>query len=84
MNEQAIIRMIQAGLPGSEVSVTGDGRHFEAVVVSSAFAGKSILEQHRMVYATLGDSFRTDALHALSLKTYTPEQWRSAAGARPA
>lgn len=84
MNEQQIRQMIESGLPGSQVSVTGDGRHFEAVVVSSAFAGKSILEQHRMVYATLGDSFRSDALHALSLKTYTPEQWRLAAGARPA
>ena len=69
MDEQAITRMIQHGLPGSEVSVSGDGRHFEAVVIAAAFAGRSMLEQHRMVYATLGDSFRTDALHALSLKT---------------
>lgn len=83
MNEETIVRMIQAGLPGSEVSVTGDGRHFEATVVSAGFAGKSMLEQHRMVYATLGDSFRTDALHALSLKTYTPEQWQAATGRRP-
>jgi acid stress-induced BolA-like protein IbaG/YrbA len=84
MNEDAIVRMIQAGLPGSAVTVSGDGRHFEALVVSAAFAGKSMLEQHRMVYATLGDSFRTDALHALSLKTYTPEQWQAASGALPA
>jgi acid stress-induced BolA-like protein IbaG/YrbA len=82
MNEQEIARMIEAGLPGSLVKVSGDGRHFEAIVVSATFAGKSMLEQHRQVYATLGDSFRTDALHALSLKTHTPEEWEARAGAR--
>lgn len=73
MNEAEVKRLIEAGLPGSEVTVSGDGRHFEAVVVSGAFAGKSMLHQHRMVYATLGDSFQSDAIHALSVKTYTPE-----------
>jgi acid stress-induced BolA-like protein IbaG/YrbA len=65
------------------VSVTGDGRHFEAVVIHEGFAGRSMLEQHRMVYATLGESFRTDALHALSLKTYSPAEWSAKAGASP-
>ena len=61
--------MIEAGLPDAEVMVLGDdGQHFDARVTSPAFAGKSLIEQHRMVYATLGDSF-DGALHALSLKT---------------
>ena len=68
--------LIERGLEGASVQVNGDGRHFEAVVVSDAFAGKPTIAQHRMVYAALGDSFQTDALHALSLKTYTPEQWK--------
>lgn len=61
--------MIEAGLPDADVEVLGDdGQHFDARVVSPSFAGKSLIEQHRMVYATLGDSF-DGALHALSLKT---------------
>jgi len=78
MNSEQIRQMIETGLPGCEARVAGeDGSHFEAVVISLDFAGKSMLEQHRMVYATLGDSFQS-ALHALSLRTYTPEQWQAA------
>ncbi len=77
MNEEQIKQKIQTGLPGSQVNVSGDGRHFEAVVVSAAFAGKSMLEQHRMVYGSLGDSFESEAIHALSVKTYTPEAWKA-------
>jgi len=80
MNEAEIKRLIEAGLPDSEVTISGDGRHFEAVVVSEAFAGKSMLQQHRMVYGTLGDSFQSDAIHALSVKTYTPEAWKEKRG----
>lgn len=75
MNEAEIKARIEAGIPGSEVQVQGDGRHFEAQVVSSIFAGKAPLARHRLVYDTLGDSFQSDAIHALSLKTYTPEEW---------
>ena len=77
MEPEKVKGLIEAGLAGSEVVVSGDGRHFQALVVNDAFAGKSMLEQHRMVYAALGDSFETDAVHALALKTYTREQWRS-------
>lgn len=77
MEPEKVKGLIEAGLSGSEVVVSGDGRHFEALVVNDAFAGKSMLEQHRMVYAALGDSFETDAVHALALKTYTREQWHS-------
>ena len=75
MHPDEIKTLIEQGLPGSQVDVGGDGRHFEAVVVSEAFRGKPTLRQHRMVYGTLGDRFDSDALHALSIKTYTPEQW---------
>ena len=77
MQPEEIKKLIEAAIADAEVSVTGDGRHFEAVVVSPAFAGKNMLAQHRLVYAALGDRFDTETVHALSLKTYTPEQWRS-------
>jgi len=72
MQARDIQRLIEAGLPDATVEVLGDdGQHFEGRVVSPSFAGKSLLAQHKMVYATLGDSFES-ALHALSLKTSAP------------
>jgi acid stress-induced BolA-like protein IbaG/YrbA len=59
------------------IKVLGDdGTHFEAVIVSVAFSGKSMVQQHQLVYAALGDRMRAE-IHALSMKTYTPEQWIS-------
>jgi acid stress-induced BolA-like protein IbaG/YrbA len=75
MQAEQIQQLIEAGLPGSQAQVRGDdGQHFDAIVVSPAFVGKSMIEQHRMVYATLGDRMHSE-IHALSMKTYTPESW---------
>jgi acid stress-induced BolA-like protein IbaG/YrbA len=74
MNADLIRELIEAGLPGARVQVHGpDGVHFEATVVSAAFAGKLPLARHRLVYATLGDRMGGE-IHALSLKTLTPEE----------
>ncbi len=74
MDAETIRKLIEAGLPGARVQVQGDdGVHFEATVVSEAFAGKLPLARHRMVYATLGD-LMGGAIHALALTTLTPEQ----------
>jgi acid stress-induced BolA-like protein IbaG/YrbA len=74
MDANRIRDLIQSGLPDAEISVQGDdGVHFEARVVSSAFTGKLPLARHRMVYATLGD-LMGGAIHALALKTLTPEE----------
>jgi acid stress-induced BolA-like protein IbaG/YrbA len=63
------------GLPCEHVQVLGeDGQHFEAVVVSTAFVGKRMVQQHQMVYQALGDRMREE-IHALSLRTYTPDAW---------
>ncbi len=78
MQVDEIKKMIETGMAGSQVSVSGDGAHFEAVVISEAFDGKGMLQQHRMVYATLGDNIENAAIHALSIKTYTPAQWEEA------
>ncbi len=74
----ALKEMIQAGLPDAEVQVqdlTGGGDHYQATVISSAFAGKSLVQQHRLVYGMVNDAMATEALHAFALKTYTPEKW---------
>lgn len=69
---QEIQTLIEAGLPDATVEVQGDdGQHFAARVTSASFAGKSVVEQHRQVYATLGDKMGGD-IHALSLRTQTP------------
>jgi acid stress-induced BolA-like protein IbaG/YrbA len=74
MDTQTIHALIQQGLPDAEISVEGaDGVHFEARVISPAFAGKLPLARHRMVYATLGE-LMGNAIHALSLRTLTPEE----------
>ena len=74
MNPGTIKQMIEAGLPGALVDVAGDdGVHFEARVVSPAFAGKLPLARHRMVYATLGEKMGGE-IHALQLRTLTPEE----------
>lgn len=74
MEPEEIKDIIENGLPGSIVKVKGDGTHFEAIIVSHKFHGMGLVEQHQTVYTTLGDAMNKH-IHALSLKTYTPEQW---------
>ena len=69
-----IQRYIAAGLPCEHLAVSGDGQHFEAVIVSAQFEGKRPIQRHQMVYAVLGDRMREE-IHALSMKTLTPDQW---------
>lgn len=77
MQAQDIQRLIEERLPGARAMVRGDdGVHFEATVISEAFAGQSLLQQHRLVYAALGGRMEREEIHALSLKTYTPEAWQ--------
>ena len=65
---------IEKGLQCDLVEAKGDGQHFEAVIVSPAFRGKGMVQQHQLVYQALGDRMRAE-IHALSMKTYTPEDW---------
>jgi acid stress-induced BolA-like protein IbaG/YrbA len=65
---------LREGLSCEHVEVQGDGRHFEAVIVSPAFRGKSRVQQHQLVYAALGQRMQAD-IHALSMTTLTPEDW---------
>ncbi len=71
---QDIEQYIKSGLACERVEVSGDGHHFEALIVSALFAGKSRVAQHQLVYQALGDRMRAE-IHALSMRTLTPEQW---------
>jgi acid stress-induced BolA-like protein IbaG/YrbA len=75
MNAEQLQALIAAGLPCEHVEVTGDGRHWSAVIVSPAFEGKRAIQRHQAVYATLGQRMHTDEVHALSMKTLTPAEW---------
>jgi acid stress-induced BolA-like protein IbaG/YrbA len=73
---QSIQQGIAAGLACEHVEVVGDGQHFQALVVSAEFAGKSRVQRHQLVYAALGSRMREE-IHALSMRTLTPEEWRA-------
>lgn len=74
MQIEEIKQLIEAGIPGCTVEMDGDGTHFGAIIVSEAFAGKTMVQQHQLVYQALGDKMGGD-IHALSMQTYTPEEW---------
>lgn len=77
MHAEEIAALIEEQLPGTRATVRGDdGVHFEAVVISEAFTGKSPIQQHRLVYAALGERLNREEIHALALKTYTPDAWQ--------
>ena len=83
LDPQDIAQRIRAALPGAEVEVrdlTGTGDHFEARVVAAAFEGLAMVDQHQAVYRPLRDVLDSGALHALALKTYTPDQWKRLQG----
>lgn len=69
-----IQQYIEQGMPCEHVRVSGDGQHFEALIVSAEFRGKNRVQQHQIVYRALGDRMKAE-IHALSMKTLTPEEW---------
>ncbi|MDZ7747919.1 MAG: BolA/IbaG family iron-sulfur metabolism protein [Halofilum sp. (in: g-proteobacteria)] len=73
-------RQIEAHIPDARASVNGDGGKFEATVVSDAFEGKNLLAKHRMVYAALDEHIKSGAIHALSIRAYTPAEWAESGG----
>lgn len=81
MTPQWIAEQIQAAMPDAQIEVvdtTGTGDHFEARVVSALFQGLPMVRAHQLVYAPLQAVLATGELHALALKTMTPEQWAKA------
>ena len=74
---EEVKRYIEQGLGCEKVEVDGDGRHFHALIVSSAFEGRSRVQRHQLVYAALGERMREE-VHALSMKTLTPAEYAGA------
>ena len=77
LDPKQIEAWIAAGLPCEHVAVQGDGQHFEAVIVSSEFAGLNRVKRQQRVNAILKTRFDSGELHALSMKTLTPEEWKA-------
>lgn len=79
MTADQLKTLIAAGLPCAHLEVDGDGRHWYATVVSAEFDGKRAIARHQRVYATLGDKMKTDEVHALSIKAFSPTEWAAQA-----
>jgi acid stress-induced BolA-like protein IbaG/YrbA len=78
MQDSEIKALIEQGIAGVEATVRGDGSHYEAIVIGDCFEGKSMLQQQKMVYATINQYITSGEIHAMSIKTYTPAQWEKA------
>lgn len=78
---EQVTTMIKTELPDAQVQVEdlGGGDHLQATVVSEQFVGKTLVKQHQMVYKAVNSALASEDIHALALKTYTPEQWASEA-----
>ena len=79
MTSDELQAIISAGLACQHIELSGDGQHWYATIVSSAFEGQRLIQRHQRVYATLGKRLQTNEVHALSMKTFTPAEWASQA-----
>lgn len=77
MTPDEIKNLIEKAIPGSQAIVSGDGSKFETSVISPIFHQLSQVKRHQQVYATLNEQITSGALHALTIKAYTPEEWES-------
>ncbi|MBZ0224901.1 MAG: BolA/IbaG family iron-sulfur metabolism protein [Comamonas sp.] len=78
MTADDIRQLIAGHLACEHLVVDGDGHHWYAVIVSTAFEGKRQIQRHQLVYATVREHMESEALHALSMKTFTPAEWEQA------
>jgi acid stress-induced BolA-like protein IbaG/YrbA len=76
MTAEELQNIISQGMNCQHIEVDGDGRHWSALIVSAEFEGKRLIARHQRVYATLGTRMQTDEVHALSMKTFTPQEWQ--------
>lgn len=77
MQAQTLKELLESRIPACEFIVKGDdGRHFEVIAIGEVFATlPSPVKKQQLVFSALSEEFATDKLHAMALKTYTPEQW---------
>lgn len=80
ISPQQVEEMIKAEISDAQVQVqdlTGGGDHYQVTVVSSQFEGKGLVQQHQLIYSALQQAMSSEAIHALALKTYTPQAWQT-------
>ena len=70
--------LVEKEIPSAKADITGDGSKFEARVVSTTFDGLSTIKRHKLVYAALDEHIKSGAIHALSIKAFTPDEWATA------
>jgi len=70
--------LVEQSIAGSKAEITGDGSKFEARVISDSFEGLSTVKRHKLVYAILDEHIKSGAIHALSIKTFTTDEWSAA------
>jgi acid stress-induced BolA-like protein IbaG/YrbA len=75
METSEVKKIIEAGIPGCEATVSADGGKYTAIVVSDEFEGKTLLAEQKMVYALVNEHIQSGAIHALTIKAYTPKEW---------
>jgi len=80
MQPEQVQQIIADGLPCEHLQVAGDGHHFEALIVSAEFVGKTRVQRQQRVNEVLRRHFNSGELHALSMKTQTPDEWSAARG----
>jgi acid stress-induced BolA-like protein IbaG/YrbA len=81
MDSAAVAALLNAHLEDCEVSVQGEGSHYEILVIGEVFAGLRPVAKQQLVYAALGDQIADGTIHAVNIRTFTPEQWRLKGGA---
>lgn len=76
MQNSDIEQLLQSTLDLAEVHVTGDGSHFQVIAVSDQFADMSRVKRQQFVYTPLSEKIAEGAMHAISIKTFTQQQWK--------
>jgi acid stress-induced BolA-like protein IbaG/YrbA len=77
MTSDELKTIISSNLKCEHIELEGDGQHWYATIVAGEFEGKRLIQRHKLVYATLGEKIQTNEVHALSMKTYTPQEWQA-------
>lgn len=80
MQNDELKALLEAKLPGCEVEVSGDGRHFDLIVIGAVFEGMTPVKKQQHVYAVINDRIADGSVHAVNMKTYTPAQWAALQG----
>ncbi len=80
MESAAVKQLLENAIDAEEVQVQGDGRHFDVLIVSSAFEGLSPVKKQQLVYAALNENIADGSIHAVNMKTLTPTEWQSHTG----